>query len=118
MDTLNQNNDQSDFNVRVDALVSPQFVLVDCGKEFKFRKLCPYCEGNLTYKATEWEKQDDGTWVATSFDSECSSEPDIESDEWEEWMNIHSDMPYVNQLPVDMAVKEYIEKKYRFKLSG
>jgi hypothetical protein len=24
MDTLNQNNDQSDFNVRVDALVIPQ----------------------------------------------------------------------------------------------
>lgn len=94
--------------------VSGSFSIVSEDKEFKFKKLCPYCNGDLTYRCNGWEQDDNGLWMADSFDLECSTEPDMESEEWEEWMQQHSDMPYVNQLPVDEKVKQYINGKYRF----
>lgn len=95
--------------------VSGSFSIVPEDKEFKFKKLCPYCNGDLTYRCNGWEQDDNGLWMADSFDMECSSEPNMdEEDEWEEWMQQHSDMPYVNQLPVDEKVKRYINGKYRF----
>ena len=91
-----------------------KFKLVSEDKEFKFKGLCPYCGGDLTYHCEGWEQDDDGTWLADCMQSECSTEPDMDSEEWEDWMSQHSDMPYVNQLPVDERVKDWINKRYRF----
>lgn len=92
------------------------FFLVPEDKEFKFKKLCPYCKGDLTYRCNGWEQDDNGLWMADSFDVDCSTEPDMESEEWEDWMQQHSEMPYVYQLPVDERVKDFINKKYRFEM--
>lgn len=94
------------------------FVLVEEDKEFKFKELCPYCKGNLTYRCTGWEQDHNGMWMADHLDCECSNEPSMDNeDEWEEWLQQHSKMPYVYQLPVDIQVKEFINKKYRFNVS-
>ena len=96
---------------------SPIFELVDEHKEFAFNNACPYCKCKLTYTVEGWEEDDNCQWMADSITSECSSEPDMEKeDEWEEWFSIHSQMPYVHQLPVDTKVKNWINSKYRFKL--
>lgn len=91
----------------IDAIAKPTviggFFLVSEDKEFKFKNLCPYCKGNLTYRCNGW-------------DIECSTKPDMESDDWEDWIHQHSEMPYVYQLPVDEKVKDFINKKYRFDL--
>jgi len=29
-------------------------------KEFKFKGLCPYCKGDLTYRVTGWIEDDNG----------------------------------------------------------
>jgi len=93
------------------------FVMVSEHKRFIFEEMCPYCGGDLTYTACGWEKDDNGLWMADSFDSECSTMPDIEDeDEWDEWAKCHSEMPYVHQLPVEEAAKKYINSKYRFEL--
>lgn len=92
-------------------------VVVPEDKEFKFKQLCPYCKGDLTYTCNGWEQDDGDMWAADTFDCSCSNEPeDMESDEWEEWLNTHSEMTYVYQLPVDEEVKKYINNKYRFDL--
>lgn len=58
---------------------------------FSFTKpLCPYCQGKLTATANCWEQESDGTWIATDLDLTCSSEPDIEGDEWDGWWDRHS----------------------------
>jgi hypothetical protein len=90
------------------------FSIVAEDKEFKFKGLCPYCQGDLTYRCNGWEQDENGLWMADSFDMECSTEPDMESEEWEDWMDNHSDMPYIHQLPVDERVKASINKRYRF----
>jgi len=55
--------------------------------------------------------------MADMIESKCSNEPaSIGSKTWNEWLNNHSDMPYVNQLPVDTSVKKWINKCFRFDL--
>lgn len=92
--------------------------IVDEDHVFKFKGLCPYCGGNLYFHAEGWDKHPAKTfWKGTSFYWDCSTEPeDIMSDEWDEWMNQHSDMPYVNMLPVQTRVERYIGRNYRFRL--
>jgi len=112
--TENQSNEASQPLLRVGAVIGG-FSIVPQDKEFKFKKLCPYCKGDLTYTANGWEQDDNGLYMADSFDIDCSTEPDMEDeDEWNDWFNNHSEMPYVHQLPVDERVKEFINSKYRF----
>jgi len=94
--------------------VTERYTLVPADKTFLFRGACPYCKGDLTYQAEGWEQQEDGTWTGNCFHSECSNEPDIESDEWEDWFATHSDMPYVYQLPVDQSAERFINSHFRF----
>ena len=91
--------------------------IVDSQKKFKFKKLCPYCGANMTYVATGWSKHPAKQfWKADSVEGECHSEPDIDSEEWDEWLRQHSDMPYVHQLPVDRQVRRFINSKFRFRI--
>jgi hypothetical protein len=111
--TTNASNEAKSPAFLVGAVIGG-FSIVPEDKEFKFKGLCPYCQGDLTYRCNGWEQDENGLWMADSFDMECSTEPDMESEEWEDWMDNHSDMPYVHQLPVDERVKASINKHYRF----
>ena len=93
------------------------YKIVPDTQTFTFKNLCPYCGSTLTYCVTGWEKDEETElWMADTLESECSSEPtEIGSEEWEEWLNRHLDMPYVYQLPIDEQVLAFINKKYRFK---
>lgn len=112
--TENQSNEAPQPLLRVGSVIG-WFSIVPKDKEFKFKGLCPYCQGDLTYRCNGWEQDDNGLWMADSFDMDCSTEPDMEvEDEWNDWLYNHSEMPYVHQLPVDERVKKFINSKYRF----
>lgn len=76
--------------------------------------VCPYCGAVVTASFTAWTEDDNGQWMAAEVGVDCASEPDIDSDEWWEWFHIHSDMPYVYQLPVDTKVLAWVNQHYRF----
>ncbi len=78
--------------------------------------VCPYCRAKLTVRLEEWTQNDDGTWGAgeSGAHGDCTAEPDVESSEWDAWLEIHSDMPYVHQLPVDLKVTAWINANFRF----
>ena len=78
--------------------------------------VCPYCDTKLTAHSEAWTQEDDDSWIATDVQVDCETEPDMESEEWEEWMKWHSDMPYVYMLPVVQTVTKWINSKYRFRL--
>lgn len=92
------------------------FRLVESDTKFKFRKLCPYCKGNLTYRVTGWVQDDFGLWSADLIECDCSTMPDIEgdSDVFNEWVRRHTILPYSIQLPVDIKVQQWINKHVRF----
>jgi hypothetical protein len=91
-----------------------KFKIVRSNHRFLFKKLCPYCKGDLVYTVNQWEKDDDGIWMASIIESECSNMPDITECKWDDFMELHTVMPYVHQMPVDEKVLKYINDKYRF----
>ena len=102
------------------------FIIVPANHSFTFKKLCPYCAGDLTYTVQSWIEDDKilfkGLFMADNiFDVDCSKMPEmIESSRqttaWQHWFNRHSTLPYIHQLPVDMQVLKFINEKYRFEL--
>lgn len=61
---------------------------------FRMKNPCPYCGGKITFRATGWVQEEDGTWSADMGDLECSTEPDIDSDEWWDWHHSHGSHDY------------------------
>jgi len=51
---------------------------------------CPYCGKKLVAEVDEWTQEPDGSWTAQTLDITCTSEPDIDGDEWEGWWAGHS----------------------------
>jgi hypothetical protein len=94
---------------------------VSCHEQIKIPEsvaVCPDCEGQITIEANAWTQEDNGEWVATSFDSVCVNEPDIEDSEaFAEWEELHHrsyDMPYVYWLPIDIKIENWLKANYRF----
>ncbi|RYE56275.1 MAG: hypothetical protein EOP48_08390 [Sphingobacteriales bacterium] len=71
------------------ATVGGSYIVVPQHKEFKFKKACPYCGGDITAQADSWEQQDDGSWMADHFDIECQTMPDMDNEE--EWNDIQNE---------------------------
>lgn len=78
---------------------------------------CPYCGGKVFVQFDQWSENDDLTWSASDLAVTCETEPDIDSDEFEEWLESHSEMPYVYMLPLEMRLMKWINERYRFDLS-
>lgn len=76
--------------------------------------VCPYCNAPLYVTSIPGMSEDDHGWKADEIELTCGSEPHLESDEWGEWLKQHSFEPYVNQLPVEMKVIEWLNRHFRF----
>lgn len=85
-------------------------------------RVCPYCGGNLWARFEEFGQCDDGTWQAEGVTLECDSEPDLDDEDeksveaWNDFLSRHSEMPYVYWLPAAVAVSEFVNEHYRFKV--
>ncbi len=110
-------SDSTDPLLGLGDVGSSSFTIIAFNHQFKFKSLCPYCKGDLTYECDGWDEDDNGQWESDgSFSIDCSTEPDMDSDDWEDWMQSHSEMPYVHQLPIDISVQKWINSRYRFRL--
>ena len=81
---------------------------------FKHETKCPYCNKNLICSIDGMIEDDEGRWMADSILMDCETEPDIDSDEWEKWFDLHSDMTDVYMLPVMERALSDINSNYRF----
>lgn len=83
---------------------------------FPISAKCPICGSKLLLDAGEGCEQDsNGEWIATEIDLQCTSEPDIESQEWDDWHRWHYSMPYVDWLPLEQRVLRAVRLKYYFR---
>jgi len=72
---------------------------------------CPICDADIVVEdVNEWES-DSGKPIGISL--ECTTEPDIDSDEWKDWHRDHWSMPYVYWLPVENRVMRWAQKNFR-----
>ena len=77
---------------------------------------CPICDGVLYAGTTGWTQMEDSTWAADCIEIDCETEPDIDGPDWEDWFTGHYAMPYVDWLPVDLLVREWMTANYRFRM--
>jgi hypothetical protein len=81
----------------------------------KIKQPCPICGGQLYVSCIdEWTQEESGDWIATSLNIECSTEPDLDSDEWTTWMNEHYKRPYMDWLPIEKKLLPEFQRKFRF----
>jgi len=78
--------------------------------------VCPICKAKLFVYCEHWEEHPDGAWIAASINMECETEPDIDSEDWNDWFSGHYSMPYVDWLPVEQKLLVWINKNYRWHL--
>lgn len=57
--------------------------------------VCPYCEARLTAQAQGWTETEPGSgvWAVDLLDMDCDSEPDIDSQAWDDWFEHHGYAP-------------------------
>jgi hypothetical protein len=87
---------------------------------FKMKQpVCPICGGTLYVHVEGWTQETtDPTsdWLADTLVVECEHAPDLDSDEFDAWMNEHYRMPYVDWLPLEQSILAWMKKKYRFQM--
>jgi hypothetical protein len=76
---------------------------------------CPYCDATLTVRVTGSCEEADGSWMPDEIELECTTIPAIDSEEWDGWLDEHTEMPYVYWLPVDHLVTSWLQQNYRMK---
>lgn len=74
---------------------------------------CPYCDAQLYIaEIDEYSKNDDGT-ICVRARIDCTAEPELEDKSaWEDWIDWHSQMPYVYWLPVEQDVNAWLKRTY------
>ncbi len=78
---------------------------------------CPICGNPLLLNAGEGCEQDaNGEWIATEIELLCTSEPEFNSPDWDDWYRWHYSMPYVDWLPLEQRVLRAVRKKYFFRV--
>lgn len=71
---------------------------------------CPICGNKVLITAvTEWESE---SGKIVSYEYECETEPDIDSDEWWGHHGEHYSMPYVDWLPWEKRVDRWLARRY------
>lgn len=81
--------------------------------------VCPICGLEVVIDdVDEYEQDDDGLWRVSEsgLSVNCVTEPDIDSFEWNDWLNGHWSMPYVDWLPITVKVWQWLDSHYRFNL--
>lgn len=90
-------------------------LLVPADKVFQWGQPCPYCGGKITAQCEGWVEEDDGTWSADMIHMDCSSEPDIDSDEWDQWCADHGDGDYCDAWHrLSERILAVMRRKFRF----
>jgi hypothetical protein len=73
--------------------------------------VCPICEADIEVEEVmEWECE---SGEPMSIQVQCTTEPDIDGDEWWGWQRGHWSMPYVDWLPVENRVLEWFRQNFR-----
>lgn len=77
---------------------------------------CPICGEKLTLEIDEWQSDWDGLRASdTGVHTSCITERDVEgTDEWGSWIDGHFKYPYIDWLPVNRKVSEWLEDNVRF----
>lgn len=75
--------------------------------------VCPICDQPLIIEDIDEWHTGTGRVTEGGFHITCSSQPDFDSDDFDEWIDWHYSMPYVDWLPVQIKVYRWFDKRFR-----
>lgn len=77
--------------------------------------MCPICSDVLFIEGIdEWVEDGDQMRLDPEWQDvnvNCATEPDIDSEELEDWMSGHWSMPYVDWMPVSKRVTKWLSEE-------
>jgi hypothetical protein len=75
---------------------------------------CPICDAAIFIEEVDaWHEDDDGEMIAEAVKIDCSTFPGFDdNDEFNAYMRSHWSMPYVDWLPLETIVTEWVNKRY------
>lgn len=76
--------------------------------------VCPICGAALVITLEACELDDNNTWQASEIHVECTTEPDLDDAAWEPWHDGHDAMPYVDWLPLEQTLLDWLRRTHRF----
>lgn len=74
---------------------------------------CPICGAKIEITCNEWH-YDKWGYIPVSVEIECTRVPEIESSEWDDFMNDHYSQPYSDWLPLQVSIEKLMARKVRF----
>lgn len=73
--------------------------------------VCPICGKGLWIESIdEVVQMTNDRWVPACISITCETEPDIDSEDWPEWHKWHFATPYIDWLPIEFKVLDWLEK--------
>ena len=79
--------------------------------------VCPICGAQIAFEEISEYETETGKVTETGFHVTCTTEPDIEDEDYDDWLNGHFSMPYVDWLPLEMKVYKWLSKNFRVQRS-
>ena len=72
--------------------------------------VCPYCDDTLLIESIDSITETSGGMAKADL-----SEPDVaDEDEFDDWIQYHSDMPYVYMLPIEKRILKWLNAWHEF----
>lgn len=79
---------------------------------------CPICGEDIYIEEVDsWIENGDGTWSAEAVKIDCTTFPGFDDhDAFNAYMSGHYRMPYVDWLPVEQMVTEWVNQNYTWEI--
>lgn len=72
--------------------------------------VCPICGEPIWIEDIQEVEEDGDRLLPTTATITCSTEPDVDSDEWPAWHDGHFSTPYIDWLPIKNRILNWLEQ--------
>lgn len=79
---------------------------------------CPICGAAIYVDVVDaWEEDDEGNWKAEAVKIDCTTFPGFDNHRrFEAYMRGHWSMPYVDWLPLELVVTDWVNERHVWEL--
>lgn len=77
---------------------------------------CPICGAQIVFTEINEYETETGKVTDTGFHVSCTTEPDFDEPDYDEWLDSHFAMPYVDWLPLEVKIYKWLSAGFRVRL--
>jgi hypothetical protein len=77
---------------------------------------CPICGAQVVFVEINEYETETGKVTDTGFHVSCTTEPKFDDPDYDDWLNSHFSMPYVDWLPLEVKIYKWLSAGFRLRL--